>query len=99
MKKKTARKRLEKTGCSKNSIAYKVITDVIEGKNETGLIQGGVIRPCYTSGSGRFTSNQDHTDLVVHCLNKMNVKFTLGNDAPRGGATGRWIEIKTKFKE
>lgn len=52
------------------------------------------IRPCYTTGSGRHTANSDHGDKVRHILGVcLGLPCTSGNDAPRGGATGRWIKV------
>lgn len=75
---------------SKTSIAYKSVRSVIEGSK--------AIRPCYTSGRGRFTSNQDHTTEVTSLLSKIGIEFTLTNDAPRGSVTGNLITITTKIK-
>jgi hypothetical protein len=75
---------------SKTSMAYKFAKQVIEGAK--------TIRPCYTLGRGRFTSNQDHTTTTTLVLSKIGIEFTLTNDAPRGSATGNLITIKTKIK-
>lgn len=52
------------------------------------------IRPCYTSGRGRFTTNLDYTQQTMWLLNKMGVEFEVGNDSPRGGKCGLYIIIK-----
>ena len=54
------------------------------------------IHPCYTSGLGRFTSNQDHTEIVVSALKAAGVDFVLTNNAPRGSATGNVIKLTAK---
>lgn len=51
------------------------------------------IRPCYTSGSGRFTSNQDHTEVMLNVLKAAKVEYTLTNDAARGSATGNVVTL------
>jgi hypothetical protein len=52
-----------------------------------------LIRPCYTTGSGRWTKNSDHADLVRHILSTaLGLTYDHGNDAPRGGGTGQWIK-------
>lgn len=89
MKRETLLKRLAKQNISKCSIAYKMAI---------GLYTGEVIRPCHTSGSGRFTSNQDHTQELCALLDKLNVKYTHGNDSARGGLCGNWVKIKTNIK-
>ena len=75
---------------SKTSIVYRFAQDIISGAKS--------IRPCYTSGSGRFTSNQDHTESLKMLLNKLGIEYTLTNDSPRGGLTGNLITITTKIK-
>lgn len=90
MKTQTAQTRLAKLSLTKNTRAYQFVTEIINGAK--------TIRPCYTSGRGRFTSNQDHTRATCEILDKMNVKYTLTNDAPRSSATGNVITVKTKFE-
>ena len=51
------------------------------------------IRPCYYSGSGRFTTKQDHTAGVRYLLNRAKIRFTETNDAPRGSETGNLIKL------
>lgn len=83
---------------SKSTIAYRIVCDVINGTNNSFTIRpDGTIRPCYTSGNGRFTSNQDHTGALCSLLDLIGVKYTRGNDAPRGGATGQWVRVSTKI--
>jgi hypothetical protein len=89
MKATTAKKRLESSTFTKNSKAYRFAFDIINGAK--------TIRPCYTSGSGRFTSNQDHTKALCCILDQINIKYKLTNDASRGSATGNLITILTKF--
>lgn len=75
---------------SKTSIAYKRVIGVINGEKS--------IRPVHTSGSGRFTSNQDHTSSIMKLLNAIGIEFKFTNDAPKGGLTGNLITIITKIK-
>jgi hypothetical protein len=75
---------------AKNSMAYKFAKEVIEGKKQ--------IRPCYTSGSGRYCTNQNHTDATISVLEKIGIEFILTNDSVRGGLTGNLITITTKIK-
>ena len=74
---------------SKTSIAYKFALEIIAGAKQ--------IRPCYTSGKGRFCSNQDHTDSLKALLNKIGIEYTFSNDSARGGLTGNLITITTKI--
>ncbi len=89
MKRETLLKRLANQNISKCSIVYKIVI---------GLYGGETIRPCHTSGRGRFTSNQDHTQELCALLDKLNVKYTRGNDSARGGLCGNWVKIKTNIK-
>lgn len=79
---------------SKSSIAYKVAKDVINSTNSSYLIKNGLIRPAYISGSGRFIKLNDHTEAIKKILTLLSIKFTSGNDAPRGGKTGNFIKTK-----
>jgi hypothetical protein len=62
------------------------------------LIENNAIRPCYQSGSGRYTQQIDLTDSICALLTKIGIEFTLTNDSPRGGKQGNWISKKTKIK-
>jgi len=109
MKKNTLNKRLLKiSGVSKSSIAYMVckeLTGLYTSKDrhgvmepmKTGRIWGNIIRPCYTSGHGRFVTNMDYTCEICRLLDLLKVKYEVGNDAPRGGQTGNFIKILTKI--
>ena len=88
--KKSAEKRLAKLNVSKTSIAYRNVLKVINGEK--------FIRPVYTSGSKRFTSNQDHTQSTWELLTSIGIEVKLSNDSPRGGLVGNLITILTKIK-
>lgn len=53
------------------------------------------IRPCKTSGSGRFTKNADYTADICAALDILGIEYTSGNDSPRGGKTGNFIKLIT----
>ncbi len=89
MKRETIEKRMSRYEGSKNAIAYRLLKKVVDGETK--------IRPCYTSGKGRFTTNHDHTGDFIALLKMVGIKYTLTNDAPRGSATGNLITIKTKI--
>ena len=99
MKATTLQKRLDnRYQGSKNTIAYKVVTDVINKTNNScRIFWENLIRPVRTSGSGRFTTTLDYTRDVENLLDLIGVKYISGNDAPRGGATGNFIKIITKI--
>lgn len=91
MKAATILKRLEKLASekrvNKTSSAYKLIVSVCQTGN-------AVIRPCWTSGKGRYCSNLDYTADTRCLLEMLRVGYEFGNDAPRGGLTGNYIKIK-----
>ena len=63
------------------------------------IFRGGLIRPVWTSGRGRFCKNMDYTRDICAVLDALRVKYETGNDAPRGGLTGCYIKIVTKIEE
>lgn len=75
---------------------WRLIMEALQGREYNGYFyhkKDGIIRPCYYSGSGRFTSKQDHTAGVRYLLERANIRFTLTNDAPRGSETGNLIKL------
>lgn len=96
MKQKTIYARLERLArekrVNKTSSAYKLI---IEWLNDCD--NDKVIRPCWTSGRGRFCKNLDYTVNVKFLLNSLGISYVCGNDAPRGGLYGTFIKITTKI--
>lgn len=83
-------------GINKNSKGHQLAKQL--------LTTGEVIRPCWTSGRGRYTSNQDYTFDVRFVLQNAGLKcdhaesddFIIGNDAPKGGKTGNYIKLTAK---
>lgn len=96
--KAVAKKKLAKLTVSKNTIAYKVVTDVLNGTNESYKVFGKIVRTVHTSGRGRFTSNLDYTSDIANLLHSIGIETTKGNDSPRGGLTGNFLTITTKLK-
>ena len=88
MKITTFQTRLERVG-RKGTSAFKIVSTVSS--------KGQTLRLCYTSGSGRFTSNMDYTYDVERLLDAMKVKYISGNDSVRGGKTGNFITILTEL--
>ena len=89
MKRTMILKRLEKSHVvNKNSVAYHMVSSMSNKK---------LIRPCYIQGNGRFSQNADHTEEILNVLRLLNINFYFGNDAPRGGKPGNYIEIRTKI--
>ena len=80
---------------SKSSNAYRLVMEYANGVLEHGC--NFAIRPCHTSGSGRFTKNIDRTFEVCALLDVLAVQYETGNDSMRGGLTGNYIQITTKM--
>lgn len=104
MKATTLKNRIEKLH-KRNCIALQIVkelTGLYSDKNgkplRTYRIRQGVIRPCDTSGTGRYTTLLDYTQDVCNLLDELKVKYICGNDAPRGGLCGNWIRVLTKIE-
>lgn len=87
MKKTTIENRLAKSNVSKSCSAYSLMKEWLAADGNK------VIRPCWTSGRGRFTQNRDYTDQLCSLLDSMKVRYQRGNDAPRGGKTGNYVKL------
>lgn len=42
----------------------------------------------------RKSYSADHTMQYCNYLDELKLKYTLGNDSPRGGQLGKYIEVK-----
>ena len=93
MKRTTIARRLKKVNVNKNSFAYRVVAEIAGISVTTFAVYKDVIRPCHTSGTGRFTTNLDYTSQVRTLLDTLKVKYEFGNDAPRGALSGNYIKI------
>ena len=93
MKATTALKNLEKVANNEKSIRNWKLTAAWKLINRVIMCQRNSIRPCYYSGSGRFTSKLDYTADVQYLLGKAGIRYTLTNDAPRGSETGNLITM------
>jgi len=67
------------------------------------MTTGKRVSTCHTSGKGRFTTNIDKTDETINTLIsaglRKGIDFVCGNNSPRGGKTGNFIELTTKGKK
>jgi len=57
------------------------------------LVTFGYVRPCQYSGSGRHTSVLDKSGVIERFLRENGIAYCWGNDAPRGGASGKYIAL------
>lgn len=99
MKTVTIQKRVSKVSKDLRGIAREVAEQLAGIKPRKWYFNGAIIRPCWTSGHGRFTTNLDHEGTICAVLDLLKIKYQTGNDAPRGGATGKFIKILTKIEE
>jgi hypothetical protein len=94
MKITTAQKNLQKAVESgitrKGTNAYIMVARAIEGQK--------IIRPFIVYGSGKRASAQDHSIDVKKILDFCKIAYISYNDAPRGGNTGKAIQITTTIK-
>lgn len=58
-------------------------------------IEGNKIYHTYVNGSGRWSSNQSSRIYFIQILEAFGYKYSEGNDAPRGGATGDYIKVSS----
>lgn len=103
MKKETLLKRLgARYKGAKQSIAYRVVLDVINGSNHTHMLfnhpTGQRIRSVKITGSGRFTKYADYTYEICDLLSLIGIGHELRNDAPQGGKYGTYIVIKSAIQ-
>ena len=74
---------------SKKSIVYKWVSD---------LKSKQVLRPVYNQGTSWNSSSLiDKSYELISVLRKLRIEFIEGNDAPRGGKTGYFVQITTKI--
>ena len=50
----------------------------------------------YYSGTGRFTRAHSAESYVKDVIDSFGYKYDVGNDAPRGGIRGEFIQLKTR---
>lgn len=99
MKQETLKKRWEKIRPNYRGIAREFGEQLTGAKpQQWPIFRGGIIRPCWTSGTGRYCKNMDYTREICEVLDALRVNYEIGNDAPRGGATGKYINILTKIE-
>jgi hypothetical protein len=69
-----------------NKHTYKLILNICNGITQ--------VRPVYKVPNKKTIINV-HLELI-EILNKLNIKFVVSNDAPKGGQIGLLITIKTR---
>lgn len=72
---------LHKLDLNKSTYEYRMALDLIKGNRVHTVVRSGIY------GSNNFTQK------VIQILKDLDIIFDLGNDAPRGGKLGTYIEI------
>lgn len=56
-----------------------------------------MFRPVGVTGSLRYAKyTVDHTDDIIAACDVMGYEYETGNDAPKGGKTGKYIKVLIK---
>ena len=76
-----------------NATAYRAVSDLINGTNKTGIVDGNTIKSVRSAGSGRYSRYQDDTQIICMILKKIGLEFEISNDSPKGGKLGTTITV------
>lgn len=68
MRKETIKKRLGKAKVNKNTSAFRLLSEWLNASDNV------IIRPCWTSGRGRFCTNLDYTHQLESILISLRVR-------------------------
>ncbi len=90
MKASTLENRINKNLTTKSGSLRKDCESIIE------LFENGNIHPFGYSGSGRCVTKAGSFNYTA--LDAMKIDYITGNDAPRGGHSGNYIELTAKGK-
>ena len=64
------------------------------------LKSNDILRPVFTTGiTWNYSTLHDKSKELITILKLLNIDFTIGNDAPKGGKTGYFIKILTKINQ
>ncbi|NLB86065.1 MAG: hypothetical protein GX793_03270 [Bacteroidales bacterium] len=85
-RKKTQEFALTKKGTLNRNIKNAVLSILINPKKRR-------IYPKHYTGSGRYVNLKDYSFYITELLTLQGYKFTWGNDAPRGGKNGDYIQV------
>jgi hypothetical protein len=91
-------KTTKRTALNKRILKLKLASNSIIGNMIADLKKGDRLRPVYSQGSTwKYSSLIDKSGELKSTLNFLGINYTIGNDSPRGGKTGYYIEILTKI--
>ena len=72
------------------------IANIKKGKYSMNFIFSGDFRTYETRGTGRNTRTIEVNRDLLEILKIFNVKFSIENDAPRGGKLGDYVKVNLK---
>lgn len=91
LKCKTKKVALTQSGSINKSVRNMLLNCGMETKTHK-------IRTGYYSGSGRYCTAHSAIHTVRTLLEAQGYKYTVGNDAPRGGVLGEYVKVsRTAF--
>lgn len=88
MNKEIIKARLQRLNINKTTEAYRLLNEWLQ------VPENPKIRTCWKTGTGRFCHNLDYTSDLATLLARLGVRYEIGNDAPRGGKNGNYVQIK-----
>lgn len=88
MNKEIIKARLQRLKINKTTEAYRLLNEWLQ------VPENPKIRTCWKTGTGRFCHNLDYTSDFTTLLARLGVRYEIGNDAPRGGKNGIYVQIK-----
>lgn len=88
MNKEIIKARLQRLKINKTTEAYRLLNEWLQ------VPENPKIRTCWKIGTGRFCHNLDYTSDLATLLARLGVRYEIGNDAPRGGKNGNYVQIK-----
>ncbi len=93
-------KSTKRTALTARIAKMKLASNSIVGGMITNMSTGQKLRPIYSQGSSWTHSTLvDKTMELKSTLDKLGIEYTEGNDAARGGRTGKFIQVTTKIIE
>ena len=75
------------------------LTSATRNAIQRSMNSNDLIRPTRYVGRGRHINVQDDSKCILELLEERNYKYIVGNDAPRGGASGNFIKCSRIAKK
>ena len=71
------------------------LSKTVKNAVSNSIYRNGKFYPKSWVGSGRHISLRDNSFYIIELLKRLGYKYTLGNDAPKGGKEGDYIKCST----